>query len=134
TRNRGDKLVVMQGGHASGAAASGSGAGAVADARAPSAPSPLGGESRGEGSATARAGGAQAATALREEARLSPTERLDSLPCQKADAKAHKAEQRLEAKAKGYEGEMCGECGNFTLVRNGTCLKCDTCGGTTGCS
>ena len=44
------------------------------------------------------------------------------------------AEKRAEAKAKGYEGEACGECGNFTLVRNGTCLKCDTCGGTTGCS
>ena len=28
----------------------------------------------------------------------------------------------------GYEGEACGECGNFTLVRNGTCMKCDTCG------
>ena len=39
-----------------------------------------------------------------------------------------------EAKAKGYEGEMCSECGNFTLVRNGTCMKCDTCGSTTGCS
>jgi len=33
-----------------------------------------------------------------------------------------------------YEGEMCSECGNFTLVRNGTCMKCDTCGSTTGCS
>jgi ribonucleoside-diphosphate reductase alpha chain len=44
------------------------------------------------------------------------------------------ADRRAEAKAKGYEGEACGECGNFTLVRNGTCLKCDTCGGTTGCS
>tara|TARA_B100001123_G_scaffold246196_1_gene275145 strand:+ start:499 stop:4101 length:3603 start_codon:yes stop_codon:yes gene_type:complete len=39
-----------------------------------------------------------------------------------------------KAKLKGYEGDACGECGNFTLVRNGTCLKCDTCGGTTGCS
>jgi Zn-dependent peptidase ImmA (M78 family) len=36
--------------------------------------------------------------------------------------------------SKSYEGEACGECGNFTLVRNGTCLKCDTCGSTTGCS
>ena len=44
------------------------------------------------------------------------------------------AEKRLEAKAQGYEGEACGECGNFTLVRNGTCLKCNTCGSTTGCS
>ena len=34
---------------------------------------------------------------------------------------------------KGYVGEACPECGNFTMVRNGTCLKCDTCGGTTGC-
>jgi ribonucleoside-diphosphate reductase alpha chain len=39
-----------------------------------------------------------------------------------------------EARMKGYEGDSCGECGNFTLVRNGTCLKCMTCGGTTGCS
>jgi ribonucleoside-diphosphate reductase alpha chain len=45
-----------------------------------------------------------------------------------------KAERRAEAKAKGYEGEMCGECGHFSLVRNGTCMKCDTCGSTTGCS
>ena len=43
--------------------------------------------------------------------------------------------QRIrEARIKGYEGDPCGECGNFTLVRNGTCLKCDTCGGTSGCS
>jgi ribonucleoside-diphosphate reductase alpha chain len=39
-----------------------------------------------------------------------------------------------EARLKGYEGDACGECGNFTLVRNGTCLKCTTCGGTSGCS
>jgi ribonucleoside-diphosphate reductase alpha chain len=43
-----------------------------------------------------------------------------------------KAERRAEAKV--YEAEMCNECGNFTLVRNGTCMKCDTCGSTTGCS
>ena len=49
-------------------------------------------------------------------------------------ASARKAEARAEAKAKGYEGEACPECMNFTMVRNGTCLKCDTCGGTTGCS
>ncbi|MDR3462045.1 MAG: vitamin B12-dependent ribonucleotide reductase [Beijerinckiaceae bacterium] len=44
------------------------------------------------------------------------------------------AEKRSLARMKGYTGEACGECGNFTLVRNGTCLKCDTCGGTSGCS
>src|SRR4051794_39495146 len=41
------------------------------------------------------------------------------------------AERRAEAIAKGYEREMCDECLNFTLVRNGTSLKCDTCGSTT---
>ena len=45
-----------------------------------------------------------------------------------------KENRRQQAKMQGYEGDACGECGNFTLVRNGTCLKCDTCGGTTGCS
>jgi ribonucleoside-diphosphate reductase alpha chain len=41
---------------------------------------------------------------------------------------------RLRAKMQGYEGDPCGECGNYTLVRNGTCMKCNTCGGTSGCS
>ncbi|SIS88738.1 ribonucleoside-diphosphate reductase class II [Roseivivax lentus] len=39
-----------------------------------------------------------------------------------------------KARMQGYEGEACGECGNYTLVRNGTCMKCNTCGGTSGCS
>ena len=39
-----------------------------------------------------------------------------------------------QARMQGYEGEACPECQNFTLVRNGTCLKCNTCGSTTGCS
>ena len=39
-----------------------------------------------------------------------------------------------EARAKGYEGDPCPECGALTLVRNGSCLKCQSCGGTTGCS
>ncbi|MBX9590234.1 MAG: vitamin B12-dependent ribonucleotide reductase [Hyphomonadaceae bacterium] len=57
-----------------------------------------------------------------------------------ARTKARLAKENLaldraaEARVKGYEGESCRECGNFTLVRNGTCLKCDTCGGTSGCS
>ena len=38
------------------------------------------------------------------------------------------------ARIQGYEGDPCGECGNLTLVRNGTCLKCVTCGATSGCS
>ncbi len=39
-----------------------------------------------------------------------------------------------EARMKGYEGQACPECNSWTLVRNGSCLKCDTCGATTGCS
>jgi ribonucleoside-diphosphate reductase alpha chain len=39
-----------------------------------------------------------------------------------------------EARLKGYEGDPCPECGQFTLVRNGSCLKCNSCGATTGCS
>ncbi len=45
-----------------------------------------------------------------------------------------KAESIRMAVAKGYSGDPCNECGQFTLVRNGTCLKCDTCGATSGCS
>ncbi|HEU0223200.1 MAG TPA: vitamin B12-dependent ribonucleotide reductase, partial [Paracoccaceae bacterium] len=43
-------------------------------------------------------------------------------------------DRRAQARMQGYEGDPCGECGNFTLVRNGTCLKCVTCGATSGCS
>ena len=39
-----------------------------------------------------------------------------------------------EARFKGYTGDACPTCAHFTLVRNGTCLKCETCGSTTGCS
>lgn len=39
-----------------------------------------------------------------------------------------------DAKDRGYTGDICPECGSMTMVRNGTCLKCNTCGSTTGCS
>jgi ribonucleoside-diphosphate reductase alpha chain len=126
TRSRTDNLVVMRGG---------------------SLPSGDGGDSSG-GRVTALAHGAtgrasdaiEGAVALKQEVShdLSPTEKLEALQWSKAGTAAaaapSKAERRAEAKAKGYEGEMCSECGNFTLVRNGTCMKCDTCGSTTGCS
>jgi ribonucleoside-diphosphate reductase alpha chain len=124
TRSRTDNLVVMRGGS----------------------PSSLAGESRSGGAnvtalSSSRVGDTlEGATALQHETGhdLSPTERLEQQQRSKAAA-AHataptKAERRAEAKARGYEGEMCSECGNFTLVRNGTCMKCDTCGSTTGCS
>ena len=43
-------------------------------------------------------------------------------------------ENTRTARLKGYEGDPCPVCGHLTLVRNGTCLKCETCGSTTGCS
>ncbi|WP_439618667.1 vitamin B12-dependent ribonucleotide reductase [Shinella sp.] len=52
----------------------------------------------------------------------------------KADAKKLEAERRMRSIAQGYTGNMCSECQNFTMVRNGTCEKCDTCGATSGCS
>jgi len=50
------------------------------------------------------------------------------------DAADAKLDKIREARMKGFEGDACGECGNFTLVRNGTCMKCNTCGATSGCS
>jgi ribonucleoside-diphosphate reductase alpha chain len=39
-----------------------------------------------------------------------------------------------EARTLGYTGDICPDCQSLTMVRNGTCLKCETCGATTGCS
>jgi ribonucleoside-diphosphate reductase alpha chain len=129
TRSRTDKLVVMSGGVERAYPSPASGEGGTRSA-------PGGGSgnvtSFGGGNATARGG---LAAALKAEPETRPaTVALEHLPWTQADARAQAAEKRAEARAKGYEGEACGECGNFTLVRNGTCMKCDTCGSTTGCS
>jgi ribonucleoside-diphosphate reductase alpha chain len=48
---------------------------------------------------------------------------------------AQATEEKIrQARQKGYEGDPCGECGQLTLVRSGACMKCDTCGATSGCS
>ncbi len=49
-------------------------------------------------------------------------------------ARGRTASAIRDAKAQGYEGDACPECSAMTMVRNGTCLKCMTCGGTSGCS
>ena len=49
-------------------------------------------------------------------------------------ASGERVEKVRAARMQGYEGDPCSECGNLTLVRNGTCLKCVTCGSTSGCS
>ena len=69
-------------------------------------------------------------TSLKEDAMNEPNQE-DTLVI---NNQAPNLAQEIEAKIKGYEGEACGECGNFTLVRNGTCMKCNTCGATSGCS
>jgi ribonucleoside-diphosphate reductase alpha chain len=148
TRSRTDNLVVMRGGGET-RGSSPSSAGGEGSARS-SVSSSLMAEGRGGGSkvtalSSSHSGDTlEGATALKQETEhdLSPTERLEQQQRSKTGAVTHttttaaptKAERRAEAKARGYEGEMCAECGNFTLVRNGTCMKCDTCGSTTGCS
>src|SRR5262249_36521544 len=135
TRSRTDKLSVLAGG-------------AAPEARSPSPIGGGGGGARGtprggKGAAfVGREPGAKssgtAALKAEPEQKLSPAEQLEQQQLARSDARAEAravaAEKRAEAKAKGYDGEACGECGNFTLLRNGTCLKCDTCGATSGCS
>ena len=60
----------------------------------------------------------------------------ESLPAPNAPAPKAAPQQsaRSVAKLKGYTGDTCPDCGNLSMVRNGTCLKCDDCGSTTGCS
>jgi ribonucleoside-diphosphate reductase alpha chain len=52
----------------------------------------------------------------------------------KAEARALANDRRVKSMMQGYTGNSCSECQNFTMVRNGTCEKCDTCGATSGCS
>ncbi|MEM9050390.1 MAG: vitamin B12-dependent ribonucleotide reductase [Pseudomonadota bacterium] len=58
----------------------------------------------------------------------------DAVASAVADVGLAVMDRRAQARMQGYEGDPCGECGNFTLVRNGTCLKCNSCGATSGCS
>jgi ribonucleoside-diphosphate reductase alpha chain len=151
TRSRTDKLAVVSGAAGAGER-EGRGEGRGGSAGGVS-PSPGGGLPAEGGRGGAKAAAPSNVTALHAgapraevagtaalkaepEAKLSPAPALGQQAWSEAvaQARAQAAEKRAEARAKGYEGEACTECGNFTLVRNGTCLKCDTCGGTTGCS
>ncbi|MGH6837217.1 MAG: vitamin B12-dependent ribonucleotide reductase [Methylocella sp.] len=78
--------------------------------------------------------GPQPATALKGEVEREVEAELGGLERTTPAERATVTEKRSQARLQGFTGEACGECGNFTLVRNGTCLKCDTCGATTGCS
>ena len=64
----------------------------------------------------------------------SPAESVPRVALLQQEKTLTKQKQSEIAKQKGYEGDPCGECGQLTLVRNGSCLKCISCGSTTGCS
>ncbi|MBE1203699.1 vitamin B12-dependent ribonucleotide reductase [Aminobacter carboxidus] len=58
----------------------------------------------------------------------------DAAAQEATEAKKVAADRRAKSMLQGYTGNSCSECQNFTMVRNGTCEKCDTCGSTSGCS
>jgi ribonucleoside-diphosphate reductase alpha chain len=70
---------------------------------------------------------------LKTEFTIPATPNIKVIQATKSKAKAEK-EKLKEAKLKGYEEDVCSNCGQATMVRNGTCLKCMTCGETSGCS
>jgi ribonucleoside-diphosphate reductase alpha chain len=79
-------------------------------------------------------GGSGGETAVALEPGTDPAMVLQAVAAVAEPVAAATGGARAQARMQGYEGDPCGECGNYTLVRNGTCLKCNTCGGTSGCS
>ncbi len=73
---------------------------------------------------------------VEEEAETASSTELftDAAANEAAAAKKLAATRRQQSLMQGYTGNECSECHNFTMVRNGTCEKCDTCGSTSGCS
>ncbi|PWK65788.1 vitamin B12-dependent ribonucleotide reductase [Aminobacter sp. AP02] len=69
-----------------------------------------------------------------EETTVTTSLFTDAAAQEAADAKKVAADRRAKSMLQGYTGNSCSECQNFTMVRNGTCEKCDTCGATSGCS
>jgi ribonucleoside-diphosphate reductase alpha chain len=65
---------------------------------------------------------------------VKPDDLISTSTVEDAPANGSAASEAHLARMKGYEGDACPTCGHFTLVRNGTCMKCETCGATTGCS
>ena len=70
---------------------------------------------------------------LRNDTLVSETVQEDKLKEKTTESVTTSIEKVQVARLKGYEGDPCIECGQLTLVRNGACLKCETCGSTTGC-
>ncbi len=85
----------------------------------------------GAGQAPAASGTAATATSSAVEAVAVQTVAVQGGVVERVELRL---ERVREARIMGFEGDSCGECGNFTMVRNGTCMKCTTCGATSGCS
>ena len=70
-------------------------------------------------------GGSAAASPPSASHRRRPAARSRCRSCPAGRTNSRAAQAQM-ARLKGYVGDPCSACGNFTLVRNGTCLKCDT--------
>ncbi len=57
-----------------------------------------------------------------------------ALPNLKARDKVKNPAKVHQARAQGFTGDACGGCGSFMMTRNGSCLSCQQCGQTSGCS
>ena len=136
------RLASSRNGHAAAANAAGySSSGAAASSGGQPSPASILAETaaamRGVSDATSGMSGVSGgtivgATVLKADTEIYATQSVSINPVL---TKAELFKQRAsEAKLRGYEGVSCSECHNFTMVRNGTCLKCDTCGSTSGCS
>jgi len=92
----------------------------------------------GGGNGAASTAAARAPHAPAADAQVAPTgdgtQAVAGGAAAASQAVGHRPQLVHDAQRKGYEGDPCPDCGNFTMVRNGTCLSCMTCGATTGCS
>jgi ribonucleoside-diphosphate reductase alpha chain len=52
----------------------------------------------------------------------------------KEPSKPHSSLKRGPARDQGYTGDVCQTCGSLRMRRNGSCLLCEDCGSTSGCS
>ncbi len=116
TRGRATNFLTVQGGQMSAGAPSGQG------------------QMQADASGGAQVFAFAGATALKAEPEAKSLEALFAAAPKAAEAASPQADARAVARMKGYLGEACPECQNMTLVQNGTCKKCETCGATTGCS
>lgn len=69
-------------------------------------------------------------------ARVAPVMNGIPVPAGRAETEGAEgtARARDQARRAGYTGESCASCGSVRVRRNGTCVVCEDCGTTSGCS